>query len=103
MIGSAFARSPASVRSIEGGGQVLVPKAASLQNSGLGLIIDIVDPEALGVTSCPFKVVEQRPHEVAAHIDTPIDSVRDRAYVRFNVGAPALILDAPVNDQIPIG
>src|SRR5882762_7955194 len=99
----AFDSSPAAVRTIERGSQILVPKTASLQNAGLRLIVDIIDPKALGVTRGPFKVVEQRPHEVAAHIDTLIDGVRDGAYVRFDIGAPLFILDASVDDQIRIG
>src|SRR5229473_1534502 len=90
----ATSRSPASVRSIERSGQIFVPRAASLQNAGLRLIVDVVDPKALGVTRGPFKVVEQGPYEVAAHIDTLIDGVRDGAYVRFNIGAPIFILNA---------
>src|ERR1700724_2151347 len=76
------------MRSIECRGQIFVPKTALLQNAGLGLIVGIVDAKAFGVARGPFKVVEQRPHEVTAHIDTLIDGVRDGAYVRFNVGAP---------------
>src|ERR1700730_11719055 len=99
----AFARLRAAVRTIECGSQILVPKTASLQNTGLRLIVDIIDTKALGVTRSPFKVVEQGPHEVAAHIDTLIDGVRDGAYVGFDIGASVFIPNASINDQIRIG
>src|ERR1700683_2830034 len=91
------------MRSGDRGGQIFVPNPASLQNAGLRLIIDVINPKALDVTRGPFEVVEQGPHEVATHIDALFDGVRDGAYVRLNVGTPVFILDASINDQIPIG
>src|ERR1700722_2048286 len=88
---------------IECSREFFVPEPASLQNAGLRLIIDVIDPKAFGVPRGPFEVVEQGPYEVATYIDALTDGVRDGAYVRFNIGAPVFILDASINDQIPIG
>src|SRR5829696_5660245 len=56
--------------------------AAVLHGALLGVVVDPDDAEPLLIAPRPLEVVEQRPVEVAAHIDTGIDGVQDRTEVR---------------------
>src|SRR5882757_1645509 len=100
---SLIGRSSAFVPPLERGGKAFVPKAAPLQDTGLRRIIDIVDTEALGVAGRPLKVIEERPHEVATHVDAALDGIGNGPHVRFDIGAPIFILNASVDHRIPIG
>src|SRR5690606_30393134 len=46
------------------------PPSAVLDGAHLRVVVDVHDPEALAVSVAPLEVVEQRPHEVAAQVDT---------------------------------
>src|SRR5690606_6136397 len=55
--------------------------AGVLHDALLGVVLDAHDAEALPVSPRPLVVVEQRPVEVSAHVDTRVDRVGDRLHV----------------------
>src|SRR5436309_9751930 len=64
-----------------------IEERAPLQGAPLGREIHLHDAEALRVAVLPLEVVEQRPREVAAQVD----SLPDRPVRRLEV--PAVVLD----------
>src|SRR6478735_9840309 len=56
-----------------------VGPSAVLHRTLLGVVVDADDAEPLLVPPGPLEVVQQRPVEVAAHIDPGLDRVEDRA------------------------
>ena len=88
---------------MKGSRQILEPESAGFEGARLGGIVDVVDAEALGVARCPFEVIEQRPEKVAAHIGALIDGVGDRTDVRFDVGAPLIIDDCALDEDVAVG
>ena len=65
---------------------------AVLDGALLGVVVDSDDAESLLVAPRPLEVVEQRPVEVAAHVDAGIDRVEDRAEVHAEeVGALVVV------------
>src|SRR5215471_4942172 len=97
----AMACSRLSVRS----DHVPVPEGAPLGDPPLRREVDEDDPEPLGVAVFPLEVVEQRPHVVAADVDSLLASALERFDVTRDVCQPALVLDhlAPVQVVVERG
>src|ERR671933_1286010 len=68
--------------------QVAVPERASLRRPPLRLEVDVNDPEPACVAVLPLEVVEQRPHVVAAHVDTGLDRAPDCGDVLAEIRQP---------------
>ena len=75
------------------GDPVAIPERAPLRDAPLRLEVDVDDPEALRVPVLPLEVVEQRPDEVAAHVDPGGDRLLDGREVPLDVGDPERVLD----------
>src|ERR1700730_5507102 len=45
------------------------------------VVVDVDKPEALAVAERPLEIVEQRPHEIAAHRDSDLYCVEHRAEI----------------------
>src|SRR3954447_12710147 len=77
--------------------EVAVPEARPLGHAPLRRVVDVHEPEALGVAVLPLEVVEHRPREVAPHVDPVGDRPRERSEVRVQVVDPARVLQGPVH------
>src|SRR3954468_21393276 len=73
--------------------EVAIPERAALGDPLLGLVVDVHDAEALAVAELPLEVGEQRPDEVAAHVDAGGDGLAERVEVGAHVGGALGILD----------
>src|SRR5688500_7029295 len=64
----------------EGAGarEVGVPARARLRRARLGGVVDVHEPEALGVAEGPLEVVEERPLVEAAYVDALLDGAVHR-------------------------
>src|SRR5580765_6101263 len=78
--------------------QVAVPERAPLGRPPLVFEVHGDDPEAAVVAVFPLEVVEQRPHVVAADVDTLVDRTFDRGDVVAQVGDALRVLD----DRLPV-
>src|SRR4051812_1832252 len=77
---------------------VAVPERAPLRDAALGLVVDVDDPEPLGVAVLPLEVVEQGPDVVAAHVN----ALRTRAFHRVDVTAEVRDAFAVVHDGVAV-
>jgi hypothetical protein len=89
-------------RSAERRSEIFVPQPAVFEDARLSRIVDVLEPEALAIAQRPFKIIQQRPDEIPADIDTALDGIRDRAYVRLDVCPPAFVPNSAVNHLVPI-
>ena len=62
----------------------------------LGVVVDPDDAEPAVVAPGPLEVVQQRPQEVAAHVDPGVDGLADRVDVAVQVGHPVGVVHLPV-------
>src|SRR5215470_8566142 len=69
---------------------VPVPERALLRDPPLGRIVDVDDPEPLLVAPLPLEVVEQRPHVVAAYVDSLSPRLLDGSDMRAEICDTAL-------------
>src|SRR5437588_6658573 len=83
--------------------QIAIPERAPFRNAQLGRIVDVDDPEPLLVTRLPLEVVEQRPDEVAADIDSPAPRLLHRRHVRPQIVDAPLVLDHAVVEPVVEG
>src|SRR5215207_6760784 len=74
-----------------------VEAAAVLDRSLLCLVVDVHDSEALGVAVAPLIVVEERPREIAAQINSLHDRIAYRFQMGFEVGDTQRILDPSID------
>src|SRR5467141_1449483 len=58
--------------------------------------IDVDETEPSPVAESPLEIVEQRPHEIAAHWYPRVDRVEHRPEVAAQIGDPLLVADPPV-------
>src|SRR5699024_1117216 len=109
----AFARSPEYVRargrgmtpsdsSLPRSQQVAEPGVRVLGSTALGLVIDMDEPEPLGVARSPLEVVHQRPREVPAYVDPGVDRVGDGSQVRIVVVDALLVVYATVDGDLVV-
>src|SRR5262249_44374690 len=83
--------------------QVTIPERASLGDPLLRRIVDVDQPEALPVPPLPLEVVEQRPNEVAANVDTLGTCIVDRLDVALQVVETPLVVDSVALDMVVEG
>src|SRR5215217_6107292 len=79
--------------------EVAVPERRPLGHAALGRVVDVDEPEALGVAVLPFEVVEHRPGEVAPYVDAVGDRARQGVEVRVQVIDAARILQRAVHHR----
>jgi len=59
--------------------QLAIPMVGLLRRPLLCSVIDAHEPEAWSIAIGPFEIVEDRPYQIPAHIDTGIHRLPDRA------------------------
>src|SRR3954447_23137565 len=79
--------------------EVAVPEARPLGHAPLRRVVDVHEPEALGVAVLPLEVVEHRPGEVAPDVDPVGHRARQGGQVRLQVLDTARILQRAVHDR----
>ena len=79
-----------------GGADLPQPLSARLGDSIERRRIHAYHPESLRPSLGPLQVVEEGPHEVAAHIDPCLAGRERGAQVVAQIGDPRLIVDDPV-------
>src|SRR5262249_39699579 len=67
--------------------QVGVPARRGLRDSSLRRIVHIDKSKAMGIARAPFEVVEQGPHEVAAHVGAGGDGRTQGSHVEGEITA----------------
>ena len=65
-------------------------------------VVDPGEAEALGEAVGPLEVVEQRPDEVAAHVDAGVDGVEHGAQMAAEVGDPLRVPDLAVGVDVVV-
>ena len=80
--------------------EVAVPPGARLGGSPLGGVVHVDEAEPRAIALGPLEVIEQRPGEIAADVDSPGDDVRDRADVSLEVLRPYRVEDRAVDDGV---
>src|SRR5215471_21117408 len=58
--------------------------------------IDMDEAEPSAVAVRPFEIVEQRPHEIAAHRHAGGDGVEHRTQITAQIGDPLLVANPPI-------
>src|SRR3954467_6968238 len=76
--------------------EVGVPVEGALRRADLGLVVDVDQPEALGVALRPLEVVHQRPAVVATDVDPLGDRRGDGAQMPVEVVDAGLVVDDAV-------
>src|SRR4051812_7685845 len=76
--------------------QVVVPAVGVLGGALLAVVVDMHQPEPLGVALGPLEVVHQRPGVVAADVDLRLDRRRDGPEVGVEVGDALRIVNLAV-------
>src|SRR5919197_6353389 len=79
--------------------EVAVPQARALRHAPLRRVVDVHQPEALGVAVLPLEVVQHRPGEVAPDVDAVGHRAGQRGQVRPQVLHPPRILQRAVDDR----
>src|SRR5919198_1505044 len=79
--------------------EVAVPQARPLRHAPLRRVIDVHQPEPLGVAVLPLEVVEHRPGEVPPDVDAVGHRAGQRGQVRPQVPPPPRILQRAVDDR----
>ena len=89
-----------SVESSGGPDEPRIPARARLRRPALGREVDVHESEPRSVAERPLEVVEQRPNEVAAHVDTGVNRLPDAGEVLAQVVDPAPVVDRPVRPHV---
>ena len=82
------------------GDHACIPSRGVLQGPALVGEVDADESEPLLVAPRPLEVVQQRPHVVAADVDTLAERLEDRPQVRLQVVDPVPVVDGPVLDDV---
>src|SRR5690606_31145426 len=86
-----------------GAGDTGVPECTRLGGALLRLVVDVDDAEPLVVAVRPLEVVQERPHEVAAHVDALLDRGVDRTQVGIDERETLRIVDRSVRaDEVVV-
>src|SRR5207302_10524983 len=59
-------------------------------------VIDMDEAEALAEAEAPFEIVEQRPDEIALHVDTRRNRIHYRAEIAAQIFDPLAVMDPAV-------
>src|SRR5262249_46278487 len=73
-----------------------VPARAVLRNAALRGVVDVDDPEALAVPLGPLEVVEERPDEVPAKIDSVLERLVNGAHVLVEIRETQAVVNGAV-------
>ena len=84
------------------GDDVAVPVRAVRRDPPLRLEVDVDDAEALRVAPRPLEVVQERPDEIATHVDAPARSPRDAARVALEVPDAPESCMRPSSDRVVV-
>src|SRR5258708_6660659 len=59
-------------------------------------VVDMDEAEALAEAEAPFEIVEQRPDEIALHVDARDDGVENGAEIAAQIFDPLAVMDLAV-------
>src|ERR1700722_9261555 len=76
--------------------KLLVPGERSLGYSALGRVIHVDQTKPWAVAVGPFKVIQQRPDEIAADVSSGLPGIRNRGEMFLYVFRSFPVIDRPV-------